>query len=51
MHLDDYKRIEGTKTFRVLHAIFVIRANPEARKTKVRKYSLKKFYLYSSYIV
>lgn len=36
-HIEEYKISEGTKTYRIIHAIFVVRANPESRRTKVIK--------------
>lgn len=34
-HLEEYKISEGTKTYRIIHAIFVVRASAESRRTKV----------------
>lgn len=37
VHLDMFKEEEGIKTYKVLHAVFVICANAAAKKTKVSK--------------
>lgn len=40
IHLEKFKQGEGTRIFKVVHAIFVVRATAEARRTKVSKGSL-----------
>lgn len=35
IHLEKYKQGDGKRNFQMIHAIFVVRATAEARRTKV----------------